>query len=110
MRYGEGDRESENVEDRRGEGGGGMSPGGGGPSLPIGGGGPSITSLIVIGVICLMFGINPLELLSSGDGIPRMPDIHRPSQGSRPPLQVPSGKQAGGPPPGARRTHFLRRV
>ena len=26
MRYGEGDRESENVEDRRGEGGGGMFP------------------------------------------------------------------------------------
>ena len=75
MRYGEGDRESENVEDRRGEGGGGML-GGGGLSLPIGGGGLSITSLIVIGVICLMFGINPLELLSSGDGIPRMPDIH----------------------------------
>src|SRR5436190_892779 len=52
MRYGEGDRESENVEDRRGEGGGGML-GGGGLSLPIGGGGLSITSLIVIGVAAM---------------------------------------------------------
>ena len=109
MRYGEGDRESENVEDRRGEGGGGML-GGGGLSLPIGGGGLSITSLIVIGVICLMFGINPLELLSSGDGIPRMPDIQRPSQGSRSPFEVPSGKQARIPPEEAEMTHFVRRV
>ena len=36
---------------------------GGGIPIPIGGGGLSITSLIVIGVICLMLGINPLELL-----------------------------------------------
>ena len=44
MRYGEGDRESENVEDRRGEGGG-RFPRGGGIPIPIGGGGLSISSL-----------------------------------------------------------------
>src|SRR6185503_4542756 len=108
MRYGEGDRESENVEDRRSEGGGGMfSRGGGG--LPIGGG-LSITSMIVIGVVCLMLGINPLELLSSGDGIPRMPDIQRPSQGSRSPFEVPGGQQARIPPEEAEMTRFVRRV
>ena len=58
MRYGEGDRESEYVEDRRGEGGG-FGGGMGGIPIPIGGGGLSITSLLVIGAICLMQGINP---------------------------------------------------
>ena len=53
MRYGEDDRESDNVEDRRGEGGGGMFRGGGGGGIPfpIGGGGLSITSLLVIGAV-----------------------------------------------------------
>ena len=80
MRYGEGDRESENVEDRRGQGGGGF-PGGGFP-IPLGGGGLSITSLLVIGAVCLMLGINPLELLNSG-GIP-MPNTSGPGQSGTP--------------------------
>jgi uncharacterized protein len=109
MRYGEGDRESENVEDRRGQGGGGRF-GGGGIPIPLGGGGLSITSLIVIGVICLMLGINPLELLSSGDGIPRMPDIQRPSPGSRSPLDVPGGQQPRIGPEEAQMTQFVSRV
>ena len=69
-------RESTNVEDRRGEGGGMFRGGGGGGGfqLPIGGGGLSITSLLVIGAICLMLGVNPLELLSGSEGMPRMPD------------------------------------
>src|SRR6185437_13524753 len=88
MRYGEEDRESENVEDRRGEGGrGGMFPGGGFP-IPIGGGGLSITSLLVIGAICLMLGINPLELLSGGDGIPGMPDVPRSQPSQRSPGDI----------------------
>jgi uncharacterized protein len=83
MRYGEGDRESENVEDRRGQSG---FPGGGGLPFPIplGGGGLSITSLLVIGAVCLMLGINPLELLNSGGGVP-MPDTSRPGQSGAPP-------------------------
>jgi predicted metalloprotease len=60
-----GDRESDNVEDRRGEGGG--FRGFPGMGLPIGGrGGLSIGGLIIIGIICLIFGINPLTLLSGG--------------------------------------------
>ena len=109
MRYGEGDRESENVEDRRGEGGGRF--GGGGFPIPLGGGGGlSIGSLVVIGVICLMLGINPLELLSSGDGIPRLPDVQRPSQGPRSPFEVPGGQQTRISPEEAEMTRFVRRV
>src|SRR5262245_15714662 len=108
MRYGEGDRESENVEDRRGEGGGRF--GGGGIPIPLGGGGLSIGSLVVIGIICLMLGINPLELLSSGDGIPRMPDVQRPSQGPRSPFEVPGGQQARISPEEAEMARFVRRV
>jgi predicted metalloprotease len=67
MKYGDDDRESQNVEDRR------SSPGrfpGGGMRFPVSiggrGGGMSITTLLVVGAICLMLGINPLELLSGG--------------------------------------------
>src|SRR5262245_49056905 len=111
MRYGEGDRESENVEDRRGEGGGGMFPRGAGIPLPIGGGGLSITSLIIIGVICLMFGINPLELLSGGgDGIPRMPDTGRPGGASRSPFDVPTGQRPRVAPQNDEMSRFVRHV
>jgi len=111
MRYGEGDRESENVEDRRGESGGGMFRRGGGIPLPIGGGGLSITSLIVIGVICLMLGINPLELLSGGgDGIPRMPDVGRPGGSSRSPFELPNAQQPRVAPQNDEMSRFVRRV
>jgi uncharacterized protein len=114
MRYGEGDRESENVEDRRGEGGGMFGRGGGGFPIPIplgGGGGLSITTLLIIGAVCLMLGINPLELLSGGDGIPRMPDVSHSQPGQRSPGDIPGL-------PGQRRveaqndemTTFVRRV
>ena len=70
MRYGDDDRESQNVEDRRSSGGFG---GGRGMRIPIqigGPGGMSLTSLLVVGAICLMLGINPLDLLSGGGSIP----------------------------------------
>jgi hypothetical protein len=114
MRYGEDDRESDNVEDRRGEGGGGMFRGGGGGGIPfpIGGGGLSITSLLVIGAICLMLGINPLELLSGADGMPRMPDLPRtsPRSGSGSPFEIPNGSQPRVAPQETEMTHFVRRV
>jgi len=94
MRYGEGDRESEYVEDRRSETGGTLGGSGmGGIPIPIGGGGLSITSLLVIGAICLMLGINPLELLGSFDSAPRLPDIPRtgPRPGSS--FGLPDGNQ-----------------
>jgi predicted metalloprotease len=111
MRYGEGDRESENVEDRRGESGGGMFRRGGGIPLPMGGGGLSITSLIVIGVICLMLGINPLELLmGGGDGVPRMPDVGRPGGSSRSPFEIPNAQQPRVAPQNDEMSRFVRRV
>jgi uncharacterized protein len=76
MRYGEGDRQSDNVEDRRGDGG--MFPGGGGMPIRIGGGGLSLGSLVLIGIVCLVLGINPLTLLS--DGGLQIPDMPRPER------------------------------
>jgi predicted metalloprotease len=80
MRYGSGDRESNNVEDRRGEGGpfpGGFPGGGRRIVIPMGGGGLGIGGLVLIGILCLLLGINPLTLLTEG-GI-QVPDMARPS-------------------------------
>ena len=62
----EGERQSENVEDRRGMGGGG-----GGPRL-IGGRGIGVGTIVVALVAGWMFGINPLTVLGllSGGGVP----------------------------------------
>ncbi|WP_334146624.1 KPN_02809 family neutral zinc metallopeptidase [Hyphomicrobium sp.] len=74
MRYEDDDRQSNNVEDRRGQGGGFRFPGGGGRGfqIPVGGrGGMSFTTLLILGAIMLFFGINPLEvLLGGGQGFP----------------------------------------
>jgi predicted metalloprotease len=79
MRYGDDDRESQNVEDRRGQGGPSFRfPGsGGGPDgrviqIPLTGG--SIGTIIVIGLVLWAVGINPLELLSEG-GFPDVPQM-----------------------------------
>lgn len=105
MRYGDDDRESDNVEDRRGDGMGG----GGGFALPLGGGGLSLTSMLVIGAVCLMLGINPLQLLGAIDGVPSLP--HGQPQMRRSADDIPGL-------PGQRvieaqndaMTHFVRRV
>jgi predicted metalloprotease len=85
MRYGTADRESDQVEDRRGRGGGlfpggRMLPGGGGGVIiPVGRGGRGLGLgwLLLIGIACLLLGINPLALLTGG-GL-QMPDMPRPS-------------------------------
>lgn len=81
MRYDENDRESSNIDDRRGQRGGGgfRFPGSGGPGIqiPVGGkGGMSLTTLLILGAIMLLFGINPLEVLMGG-GQGNFPDISR---------------------------------
>jgi predicted metalloprotease len=77
MRYGEGDRESEHVEDRRGRGG--PFPRGGGIRIPIGRrGGIGIGWLLLVGVVCLILGINPLAFL--GGGAIQLPDMPRPER------------------------------
>ena len=87
MRYDENDRESSNVEDRRGQGGGGMFGGGGG--IPMGGrGGFSITTMLIIGALMLLFGLNPLDLLTGGGGggidMSRVPQMPQMDGGQRP--------------------------
>ena len=91
MRYGEDDRESDNVEDRRGQGGPMFPfPGGGGGrtvQIPLTGG--SLGTLLVIGLILWAVGINPLELLS---------------EGNFPQVQLPQSEQQERPGPVARRS------
>ena len=95
MRYDEQDRESKNVEDRRGQGGGGMF-GGGGMQIPMGGGGRggfSLTTMLIIGAVMLLFGFNPLDLLRGGvgGGVPDMSNVPR-MPGSPPGSQPTSQK------------------
>lgn len=78
MRYDQDDRESSNIEDRRGQGGRFPFPGGGdGMRIPIGRGGFSVTTLLFIGAVMLLMGINPLDVLlrSGSDGQVSMPDL-----------------------------------
>jgi predicted metalloprotease len=74
-------RESENVEDRTGMGparGGGL----GGPGIRLGGG-----ALILIVIVSLLFGINPLQLLG---GIDSAPPATAPSQTGYGPQRAPA--------------------
>ena len=108
MRYDENDRESSNVEDRRGErGGGGMFGGGGGGMqipIPMGGrGGFSLTTMLIIGALMLLFGINPLDVLMGGGNVdmsrvPQMPrmDDARPGASGRGDIPGLPGGQAQG--------------
>jgi predicted metalloprotease len=87
MRYGDDDRESQNVEDRRSERGPMFRfPGGGaeGPriQIPLTGGG--LTTLLIIGAIMLFFGINPLDLLTQQyPDVPQLPQTEVPKAPGR---------------------------
>jgi predicted metalloprotease len=66
-------RRSDNIEDRRGQGGGGFQPGpGGGFGFPVRGGHVGLGSILLLLLISWIFGINPLALIGgadlSGDG------------------------------------------
>ncbi|WP_182085063.1 neutral zinc metallopeptidase [Aureimonas sp. ME7] len=62
-----GRRESGNIEDRRGTGGG--FGGGGGMRIPIrAGGGGGIGLIILLGILWIGFGINPLSVIGMDDG------------------------------------------
>jgi uncharacterized protein len=123
MRYDDKDRESENVEDRRGQrGGGGFGFPGGGIQIPMGGkGGLSLTSMLIIGAIMLLFGINPLDILTGGGGgggnfpnMPQMPRMEQPQ--SRPQTTgtgipgLPGGQTAPGQKTGDEMGTFIKRV
>ena len=63
------ERESSNVEDLRGQGGGGGGfPGMGGGGLNFGGGKMGCGGIVVVIVLALIFGVNPLTLLGGGGG------------------------------------------
>ena len=82
-------RESSNVDDERGQGGGGGFGGFGGGGLNFGGGRLGIGGLVVVGLIALIFGINPLTLLGGGGGAPEQ--IGQPQ-----PVAAPAGPDASG--------------
>ena len=98
-----GERESQNVEDRRDEGGGfGFPcPGGGGVSFPSSGdgrgGGIGIVGILIILGLMLFFGIDPRVILQGGGGDEdNFPNIQLPQ--SRPEstnVPAPSMEQGG---------------
>jgi predicted metalloprotease len=88
MRYGEEDRESRNVEDRRGERGPmfrfpARMGRGRTVRIPVGSGGVSLGSLLIIGLLLLLFGVNPLDLLSEAN-YPQVPQMPRTEPGAPP--------------------------
>lgn len=100
-----GERESENVEDRRGEGGGfGFPFPGGGMRFPSGGsgqgGGIGIIGILIILGLMLFFGVDPSVILQGGGpggGTSNFPDIQLPQ--SRPDTtNFPIPGQQHGPP------------
>ena len=82
----QGRQQSSNIEDRRGQGGGGLGGGfgrgglggtpGGGLRIPVGGRSGGMSSIVVIVifiVIAMALGINPLSLLTGGDSSTNVP-------------------------------------
>src|SRR5215813_13795092 len=59
-------RRSDDIEDRRGDDGGGFG-GGGGFGIPMGGGGLGIGTIIVLGLIGYAFGIDPRILIGGAE-------------------------------------------
>lgn len=87
MRYSEEDRQSSNVEDRRGQRGPMFRfprGQGRGVRIPIGGrGGISLGTIVIIGVVLMLLGVNPLDLLTGGGNFPQVPQMPQ-SEPSRP--------------------------
>src|SRR5258707_6256752 len=75
-------RRSDDIEDRRGDDGGGMG-GGGGFGIPMGGGGLGIGTIIILGLVGYAFGIDPrilirgAEILTRGRPAPSLPTDRR---------------------------------
>jgi predicted metalloprotease len=82
MRW-QGNRESDNVEDRREDGG--MGGGSGGGMLPIGGRGLSLGGIVLALVVSWIFGINPLTVLGllNGGGLPQSAPVATQPAGQR---------------------------
>jgi predicted metalloprotease len=77
--------ESQNVEDRRGEEGGGGGFGRGGGGFPGGAGGLSIGTILVLGLIGYATGIDPSLLIGVADQFSRQqPRVEQAQPGSKP--------------------------
>lgn len=86
---------SSNVEDRRGRGGFGR---GGGFRIPMGrrgGGGIGIGTIIILGILWLVFGINPLQMLGGGTITPQQQAPQTQSQPGTLPTNDEWGQFAG---------------
>ncbi|MDX1715306.1 MAG: neutral zinc metallopeptidase [Anderseniella sp.] len=86
---------SSNVEDRRGRGGFGR---GGGFRIPMGrrgGGGIGIGTIIILGILWLVFGINPLQMLGGGSNTPQQQAPQTQSQPGTVPTNDEWGQFAG---------------
>ncbi|KQT26839.1 MAG: neutral zinc metallopeptidase [Bradyrhizobium sp.] len=82
-------RRSDDIEDRRDEGGGFGGGGGGGFGLPMGGGGLGIGTIIILGLVGYAFGIDPriliggAEILTGGGHAPSYQTDRQASSGKR---------------------------
>jgi uncharacterized protein len=101
MRYDDKDQESQNVDDRRGQGG--MMRGGSGlPGGMLGGLKLPLPLLIIAGLVMFALGMNPLDLLTGGGNMPQMPQMDGGRQagsqagGQRSPFEVPGMPGAKG--------------
>ncbi len=96
------ERDSDNVEDARGQGGGFGIPGLGGGGLSFGGGRMGCGTLVIVAVLALVFGINPLSLLGGGSGGPTAPTEQQIGQ--------PAGPSAPAPGQRSEMDRFVSRV
>ena len=85
-------RSSDNVEDRRDEGGGG---GGGGFGMPGGAGGLGVGTVVVLGLVGWALGIDPRVLIGGADVLTRNSPSHQ--QPYQPPIQRRSAPKTGQP-------------
>ena len=88
-------RTSDNIEDRRDEGGGGYGGGGGGFGLPIGGGGIGIGTVVVLGLVGWALGIDPRLLIGGAEILNRNPSSYQ--QPYQPPIQRRPAAKTGQP-------------
>ncbi len=92
------ERESDNIEDQRGSGGGGFGFPTGGGGMQLGGRGLGCGGILVVIVLALVFGVNPMQLLGGGGDI------------AGPTAQIGQPQPAASPGLQSERDRFVRRV